>query len=179
MLHVHRSALSNRIAALVPAMLIAAACSTAASPSVPPASVTAPSAPPASVAAPSAPPASVAASSASGGAITARESEFKIELGATTAPAGSVTFKITNAGSVVHEFVVLKTDLAADKLPVEASEGVVSEDTAGLTVVDEVEDIAVGATPSLTVNLPAGHYVVICNLPAHYAGGMHADFTTN
>jgi uncharacterized cupredoxin-like copper-binding protein len=64
-------------------------------------------------------------------------------------------------------------------LPLDTSTGVVSEDTAGLTVVDEVEDIAVGATPSLTVDLPAGHYVVICNLPAHYAGGMHTDFTTS
>lgn len=111
--------------------------------------------------------------------MTAKESEFKIELSATTAPAGSVTFQITNGGTVVHEFVVMKTDLAADKLPVDSSEGVVSEDTAGISVVDEVEDLAVGASASLTVNLPAGHYVAICNVPAHYAGGMHVDFTTN
>ena len=116
---------------------------------------------------------------ASGGAVTAKESEFKIELSATTAPAGSVTFQINNGGTVVHEFVVMKTDLAADKLPVDSSQGVVSEDTAGITVVDEVEDLAVGASANLTVNLPAGHYVVICNVPAHYAGGMHVDFTTN
>jgi uncharacterized cupredoxin-like copper-binding protein len=171
MLHLRPSALSRRAVALAPALLIFSACSTAASPSAPPASAAPPSAPAASL------PASSPAS-ASGGAVTAKESEFKIELGASSATAGSVTFQITNGGTVVHEFVVLKTELAADKLPVDASEGVVSEDTPGLTVIDEVEDIAVNATPTLTVDLPAGHYVVICNLPAHYAGGMHADFTT-
>ncbi len=111
--------------------------------------------------------------------VTARESEFKIELGATSAPAGDVTFEITNGGTVVHEFVVVKTDLAGDKLPIDSSDGKVSEDDPAIEAIDEVEDIAVGATPSLSVNLPAGHYVLICNLPGHYTGGMHADFTTS
>jgi uncharacterized cupredoxin-like copper-binding protein len=180
MLHISRSRGSSRIAALAVAALVAAACSSAATPSAPAASA----APPAVSAAPPSTAASAASvappsTAASGGAVTAKESEFKIELSATTAPAGSVTFQINNGGTVVHEFVVMKTDLAADKLPVDQSQGVVSEDTAGITVVDEVEDLAVGASASLTVNLPAGHYVVICNVPAHYAGGMHVDFTTN
>jgi uncharacterized cupredoxin-like copper-binding protein len=156
---VHRSAWSRRVLGLGSVVLIAGACTSTGSSSAP-----------ASVAAPP--------SSAAGGTITAKESEFKIDLSATSAPAGSVTFQITNGGTVVHEFVVMKTDLAADKLPVDASAGTVSEDTAGLTVVDEVEDLAVGASAPLTVDLPAGHYVIICNVPAHYAGGMHADFTT-
>ena len=168
MSHLSRSRQSSRIAALAVAALVAVACSSAATPSAPAASAAPPAA---SVAPPS--------TAASGGAVTAKESEFKIELSATTAPAGSVTFQIDNGGTVVHEFVVMKTDLAADKLPVDSSQGVVSEDTAGITVVDEVEDLAVGASASLTVNLPAGHYLVICNVPAHYAGGMHVDFTTN
>ncbi len=25
--------------------------------------------------------------------------------------------------------------------------------------------------------LKKGHYALICNLPGHYQGGMHADFT--
>jgi uncharacterized cupredoxin-like copper-binding protein len=25
--------------------------------------------------------------------------------------------------------------------------------------------------------LPAGHYVLICNIDGHYRAGMHADFT--
>ena len=106
-------------------------------------------------------------------------SEFKIELAATSAPGGPVTFALTNAGTTVHEFVVFKTELAADKLPLAADGTEVDEEGAGLTAVDEVEDIAVGATATLPVDLATGHYVVICNLPAHYTSGMRAEFTTN
>ena len=28
----------------------------------------------------------------------------------------------------------------------------------------------------LTIDMKAGHYAVVCNLPGHYAGGMHEDF---
>jgi uncharacterized cupredoxin-like copper-binding protein len=119
------------------------------------------------------------ASSGSGTEITAKLTEFKIDLGGTTAPAGPVTFVLTNSGTTVHEFVVFKTDLAADKLPLAEGDTEVDEEGGGLTVVDEVEDIAVGAATSLSVDLPAGHYVLICNLPAHYPSGMRVDFTTS
>jgi uncharacterized cupredoxin-like copper-binding protein len=112
-------------------------------------------------------------SAAPTGPVTASLKEFSITLGRATASPGSVTFNVTNAGTILHEFVVLDTDTAAGSLVVTA-DGTVSED--GLTVVDEIEDIAVGATPSLTVNLTAGHYAIICNVPGHYAGGMHTDF---
>lgn len=69
--------------------------------------------------------------------------------------------------------MVIDTDTAAGSLTVGA-DGTVSED--GLTVVNEIEDIAVGANPTLSVTLAAGHYVIICNIAGHYAGGMHADF---
>ena len=84
-------------------------------------------------------------------------------------------------GATVHRFVVFKTDLTADKLPLAADGATVDEAGAGpsLTLVDEVEDIAVGATPSLSVDLPAARYVLTCNVPAHYTSGMHAEFTTN
>jgi uncharacterized cupredoxin-like copper-binding protein len=29
---------------------------------------------------------------------------------------------------------------------------------------------------SVTVNLTPGHYVVMCNIEAHYKAGMYADF---
>ena len=163
---------SGWAALLVPAVLVLAACSPAASPStaVSASSATSPSASSSG---------ETSTASGSGTPVSATETEYKIALGASTAAAGQVTFQIKNAGTIVHEFVVMKTELAADKLPLDTSKGVVSEETSGLTVIDEVEDIAIGATPSLAVDLPAGHYVVICNLPAHYAGGMHADFTTN
>jgi uncharacterized cupredoxin-like copper-binding protein len=104
--------------------------------------------------------------------------EFKISLSATTAPAGSVTFALSNDGQAEHEFVVFGTDLAADQLPLSADGTEVDEAGAGLTLVNEVEGIAIGAKPSLGVTLPAAHYVLICNLPAHYTSGMRVEFTT-
>jgi uncharacterized cupredoxin-like copper-binding protein len=29
----------------------------------------------------------------------------------------------------------------------------------------------------LAANLEAGHYVLVCNLPGHYQGGMRVDLT--
>jgi uncharacterized cupredoxin-like copper-binding protein len=160
----------SRGLALVAGATLLVGCSSGASPSA---------AAPASQPPASQPPASVGGGG--GTSVTAKLTEFKIELGATSAPAGPVTFELTNGGTVVHEFVVFKTDLAADKLPLAADGATVDEEGAGasLTLVDEVEDIAVGATASLAVDLPAGHYVAICNVPAHYTSGMHTEFTTN
>ena len=156
----------SRGLALVAGAMLLVGCSSGASPSA---------AAPASQ-----PPASVGGGGG-GTSVTAKLTEFKIELGAATAPGGPVTFELTNSGTVVHEFVVFKTDLAADKLPLAADGATVDEEGAGasLTLVDEVEDIAVGATASFAVDLPAGHYVAICNVPAHYTSGMHTEFTTN
>jgi uncharacterized cupredoxin-like copper-binding protein len=127
----------------------------------------------------SAPSAATSAPSVAAGTVTAEVSQFKIALGATSAPAGSVTFNVTNKGTIDHEFVVFKTDLAADKLPLSADGKKVDEEGTGVTVVDEIAEFAPAKTESLTVNLPAGHYVVICNVPTHYTSGMHAEFTTD
>jgi uncharacterized cupredoxin-like copper-binding protein len=106
--------------------------------------------------------------------VTAALTEFSITLDKSTVPAGDVDFKITNGGTIVHEFVVLDTDTPAANLTVTGT--TVSED--GLDVVDEVEDIAVGGTPTLSLDgLAAGHYAIICNVDGHYQGGMHTDLT--
>lgn len=100
--------------------------------------------------------------------------EFSATLSSTEGAAGSVTFNLKNSGTIVHEFVVVKTNLAANALTVVA--GVVPEE--GMEVMGEVEDLAVGATAPLVLTLPAGHYVAFCNIEGHYAGGMRSDFTT-
>jgi uncharacterized cupredoxin-like copper-binding protein len=96
--------------------------------------------------------------------------------------AGTVTFNVTNAGPEdIHEFVIIKTDLEPGALPVDA-DGAVTEGGEGMTVVDEIEDIPVGQTQSLTATLAAGKYVLICNIytaeedEAHYKLGMRVAF---
>ena len=117
-------------------------------------------------------PGSVAPVSTATGSVAVQLIEGKVTADPTSAAAGPVTFAITNIGMNVHEFVVIKTDLKADALPV--ADGVVDE--SALTVVGEVEDIALRATPTLDVELAPGHYALICNIKDHYGAGMHADF---
>ena len=115
------------------------------------------------------------APSAAEGSVAVELSEWKVVSTPATASAGSVTFDVTNKGTTIHEFVVVKTDLKADALPV--ADNKIDEST--LTPVDEIEDVEVGATPTLTVDLEAGHYVLLCNIETHFEQGMHADFDVN
>jgi uncharacterized cupredoxin-like copper-binding protein len=119
-----------------------------------------------------------------GNGIDATLSNFEIDLDSDTADSGEVTFKIKNNGPSVHEFVVFKTDLAPDQLPTTQDNGVTIVDEAGQGVeaVDEVEDIANGASADLKVNLEPGKYVLLCNRSddgGHYGQGMHAAFTVS
>ncbi|MDQ3127804.1 MAG: cupredoxin domain-containing protein [Chloroflexota bacterium] len=101
--------------------------------------------------------------------------EWSVTPASVTAKAGPITFNVKNAGAAVHEFVVVKTDLKAEALPVSGTK----IDESALTPVDEIEDIAVGATPTLTVTLAAGHYVLLCNIETHFGLGMRSDFDVN
>src|SRR4051812_26363117 len=86
------------------------------------------------------------------GGVSATEADFSINLATSSAPAGSVTFNITNNGPSAHEFVILKTDDAPDALPVKNN--IVEEDKVDL--IDEAEDIAPSTTATLTTDLEAG-----------------------
>lgn len=111
------------------------------------------------------------------GPITADLTDNKINLSTVSAAAGDVTFKIKNdSANEVHELVVLRTDMPADKLTLGADGAVDEEkfDSAG-----EQGDIAAAQGADLTLKLTPGHYALICNQPGHYAAGMHLDFTVN
>jgi len=131
--------------------------------------------------------ASPSASAPAGGGTTVNVTvaEYSVTPESESAPTGDVTFHVMNDGpNDVHEFVVVKTDLAPDALPT-ADDGSFDEDGQGVEVIDEIEEIEVGASQDLTVSLEAGSYVVLCNrvetedgeTESHYAMGMHAAFT--
>lgn len=119
-----------------------------------------------------------AGSCGGGGGIGATQVDYLITLDESSAPAGDVTFDVTNDAEQTHEFVVFKTDLAEDQLPTNI-DGDVDEEGDGVTHIDKIEDIEAGTTKSLTVSLEEGNYVVLCNLPGHYRQGMHASFTVS
>jgi uncharacterized cupredoxin-like copper-binding protein len=117
-------------------------------------------------------------SSSSSGTVKVTEQEYSIKLSSTTLKAGPVHFSVKNQGGMPHEFVLFKTDLAANALPVK--EGKVDEEGQGLQHIDpEVEDIAPGQTKTLDADLTPGKYVAICNVPGHYQLGMHTAFTVS
>lgn len=119
--------------------------------------------------------AAAATESPAGTTITATLTEFAIALSATSAPAGAVTFNVTNAGTMVHEFVILRTDTLAKDLPL--VDGVVVEDD--FSPVGEVPETEVGASGTFSATLAAGHYAIICNIVGHVVQGMVVDFTVN
>jgi uncharacterized cupredoxin-like copper-binding protein len=126
----------------------------------------------------------VAAACGAGGGnkVNATLKDFSIGLDKSSGKAGEITFSVKNDGPSVHEFVVFQTDLAPDQLPLTKDENgidIVDEAGAGVTHIDEIEDIAVGSTQELKVTLAAGNFVLICNLPAHYQQGMHTAFTAS
>jgi uncharacterized cupredoxin-like copper-binding protein len=97
--------------------------------------------------------------------------QFAVSPSASRAPAGRVTFRVHNAGTITHEFVVIKTARAASDLPIKNGR---ADETGN---VGETGDLEAGKTKSVSLNLAAGHYALICNLPGHYLAGQHTDFT--
>ena len=63
------------------------------------------------------------------------------------------------------------TDLLAS---VDAATNRIDEEQ--LNVVNEQPEYEPGVPGMVTVNLEPGHYVVMCNIEAHYKAGMYADF---
>jgi uncharacterized cupredoxin-like copper-binding protein len=112
------------------------------------------------------------AASAGRGTVPVTLTEYDIVPGAATASAGTVTFDVSNDGAIPHEFVVLKTDTKAAGL----MKGAKADETGNVGELDE-KALAVKAGKPLTLDLQPGHYALICNLPGHYQGGMHTDFT--
>lgn len=96
--------------------------------------------------------------------------EFNVIPSTQAAPAGKVTFTVTNTGKIEHEFVVVKTARPAGSL---ASHGREASEAGN---VGEIGSVKPGQQKKLTLTLKAGHYSLLCNLPKHYKSGQFADF---
>ena len=91
--------------------------------------------------------------------------------------AGQVNFAITNIGTIQHELLVFKTDLAPSAIPVDSA-GDIIENGPGLALVSRGDKIDPGATQARTVDLTQpGTYVFACNIPGHFRAGMYRVVT--
>jgi len=98
--------------------------------------------------------------------------EFQFSPQTWTVPAGEeISIDITNSGTVVHEWVLLKPGVTISSeadLP-ETEEELLAD---FVYIEDEVDP---GTTKTLTFTAPAaGTYQVICAIPGHFGGGMEA-----
>ena len=102
------------------------------------------------------------------------------------APAGDVTFVVKNDGQIDHELVVLQTDTAFDKIPVNAAGDPPAAASANPNKI--LEDNVAGETgdPNLKkgesrtftiTGMKLGNYVLVCNLALHYQMGLRLPFT--
>jgi uncharacterized cupredoxin-like copper-binding protein len=110
------------------------------------------------------------------GAVKGEEKEWAISLDSYSHTAGSITFDLTNAGTIAHEFLVVRSDLTSTALLANVDATTKRIDEALLDVIDEQPEYEPGAPGTVTVTLTPGHYVVMCNIEGHYKAGMYADF---
>ena len=94
---------------------------------------------------------------------------------ATEVHAGTVTLNVTNSSKdIIHEMIL--SPVGADgKLLYLQDEFKVDED--GSHHLGEVAELDPGQTGALTVELTPGDYVLYCNIPGHFVGGMWTKFT--
>ncbi len=87
--------------------------------------------------------------------IAVSASEYRFEPATITVPGGEITFRITNTGTVEHEFEIFEGD----------------------RVVDEIEGLVPGLTRALKVTLQAGDYTYVCKIAGHEEQGMKGTLT--
>jgi hypothetical protein len=103
--------------------------------------------------------------------------DFRVREDAALVPAGTVSFRIRNQGPTSHEFILVRTDRAPDKLPLQSDGLTVDEEAPGIKLLDEAEGLDIDDRETMVLDLAAGHYVMYCNLEGHYLGGMYAALT--
>jgi uncharacterized cupredoxin-like copper-binding protein len=96
---------------------------------------------------------------------------MRMDLSAMQVKAGNVIFNVTNTSqTLVHEFVVVKSDKPVESMLYNEDEKEIKEDA--LEVVNEIEDIDPGKSGTLTITLQPGSYILLCNKAGHFKAGM-------
>ena len=82
---------------------------------------------------------------------------------------GDVVLQVHNDAPATHEFVVVRTNLPADRLPLGPDGLTVNEDW--LDGVGELNEVPAGTVGTLHLTLAPGRYVFFCNLEGHTSAG--------
>jgi uncharacterized cupredoxin-like copper-binding protein len=99
---------------------------------------------------------------------------YQISIDQAQFEAGPITLYITNySEKQPHEIALFRTDTPAEFLPRTLVDTV---NAAMINPISSKVDVMPGITRKQSVNLSAGHYIILCNLPGHYDQGMYAEF---
>lgn len=109
----------------------------------------------------------LALAAASASTVNVAEAEFTLKPSKTSVKAGTVTFKIKNTGGLDHSFAIVKTSLAASKLPQKNNQ-------VTLKPIKQAGPFKPGKGGTLTLTLKAGTFVLYCNVAGHYKAGQYA-----
>lgn len=107
-----------------------------------------------------------------GGGKQAAEADVEVEMGEmyvkadkTKIEAGKATFAVTNAGQTTH-------GMALALVPVEESGGMLDEQA----LIGKGAELAPGDSDTISADLEAGKYELVCFIPGHYAAGQKLAF---
>ena len=98
----------------------------------------------------------------------------------TSVPAGEVSFRVWNAGTIVHELVVMPMPPGGPGSRPVGTDGKVSEDGSLGEASNSCGEgagagIEPGASSWVTLQLAPGRYELMCNIAGHYAMGMFTE----
>jgi uncharacterized cupredoxin-like copper-binding protein len=96
---------------------------------------------------------------------------MSVRLDKPTVKAGAITFDVTNwSRGVLHEVLVVSVDNPSAPLPYDYSQARVPEEQ--VKVLGEAADLQPNMSKTFQLTLGPGSYLLICNVPGHYATGM-------
>ena len=101
---------------------------------------------------------------------------MSVRTNVTSVKAGNVTFDVTNLSrSLVHEMIVVAVENPNAPLPYDYNAGQIPEKQ--VKMLGETEEMQPNAEKTITIDLKPGAYLLICNVPGHYAAGMWTPLT--
>lgn len=102
----------------------------------------------------------------------------RIVLHRRTVPAGRVTFHAVNQSKdLVHELLVVRPKPGQTALTLPYDEKKAEAVESRIDRLGEISDLRPGASGTMTLNLTPGSYILLCNQPGHYKGGMQTTLS--
>ena len=120
-------------------------------------------------------PSTSSATASPGASIGISLKEYNVSVSTMTVTPGIKALQITNDGTIQHELLAFRSDLAPAAYPIDPATGDILEDAPGITKVSDGDNLDPKTSQSRSIDLSQpGTYTLICNLHGHFKAGMVA-----